>query len=82
MPEIDTSRAHPARMHDFLLGGSDHFEADREAIAALLRAVPNASRVVYAPAAVVERHAPASQKPPPRLGRPAPAPAARWCRGN
>ena len=42
MPEIDTSRAHPARMYDYLLGGKDHFAADREAIAALLQAVPNA----------------------------------------
>jgi S-adenosyl methyltransferase len=39
---IDTSKAHPARMYDYLLGGKDHFKADREAIAALLRAVPNA----------------------------------------
>jgi hypothetical protein len=42
MPEIDTSRAHPARMYDYLLGGKDHFEADRDAIGALLKAVPNA----------------------------------------
>jgi hypothetical protein len=40
--EIDTSKAHPARMYDYLLGGTDHFEADREAIGALLKAVPNA----------------------------------------
>jgi hypothetical protein len=40
--EIDTSKAHPARMYDFLLGGKDHFEADRQAIAGLLKAVPNA----------------------------------------
>jgi S-adenosyl methyltransferase len=39
---IDTSRAHPARMYDFLLGGKDHFAADREAIGGLLKAVPNA----------------------------------------
>jgi len=42
LPEIDTSRAHPARMYDYLLGGKDHFEADRAAIGALLEAVPNA----------------------------------------
>jgi hypothetical protein len=42
MREIDTSKAHPARMYDYLLGGKDHFEADRAAIAALLKAVPNA----------------------------------------
>ena len=41
MQGIDTSKAHPARMYDYLLGGKDHFEADREAIAALLQAVPN-----------------------------------------
>jgi hypothetical protein len=40
--EIDTTRAHPARMYDYLLGGKDHFEADRAAIAALLKTVPNA----------------------------------------
>ena len=42
MQGIDTSKAHPARMYDYLLGGKDHFEADRGAIAALLKAVPNA----------------------------------------
>ena len=42
MPEIDTTKAHPARMYDYLLGGKDHFKADREAIAGLLRAVPTA----------------------------------------
>jgi hypothetical protein len=40
--EIDTSKAHPARMYDYLLGGKDHFAADRDAIANLLKAVPNA----------------------------------------
>jgi SAM-dependent methyltransferase len=29
-------------MYDYLLGGKDHFEADREAIAGLLKSVPNA----------------------------------------
>jgi S-adenosyl methyltransferase len=42
MPEIDTTRAHPARMYDYLLGGKDHFKADRVAIADLLHAVPTA----------------------------------------
>jgi O-methyltransferase involved in polyketide biosynthesis len=42
VPEIDTSKAHPARMYDYLLGGKDNFAADREAIGALLKAVPNA----------------------------------------
>jgi len=30
-------------MHDFLLGGTDNFAADREAIGVLLRSVPNAA---------------------------------------
>jgi SAM-dependent methyltransferase len=29
--EIDSSVAHPARVYDYLLGGNDHFEVDREA---------------------------------------------------
>jgi hypothetical protein len=29
-PEIDTSRAHPARIYDFALGGKNNFAADRE----------------------------------------------------
>jgi hypothetical protein len=29
--EIDTSVAHPARVYDYLLGGTDNFEVDREA---------------------------------------------------
>jgi S-adenosyl methyltransferase len=32
--DIDTTKAHPARMY-FLLGGKDHFEADRQAITGL-----------------------------------------------
>ena len=42
MQEIDTSKAHPARMYDYLLGGKDHFEADRAAIAGLMKTVPTA----------------------------------------
>ncbi|WP_445134419.1 SAM-dependent methyltransferase [Streptomyces sp. DW26H14] len=29
-PGIDTGRPHPARVYDFLLGGKDHYEVDRE----------------------------------------------------
>jgi hypothetical protein len=28
-PGFDTSVAHPARVYDYWLGGTDHFEADR-----------------------------------------------------
>jgi len=42
VPDFDTTRAHPARMYDYLLGGTHNFPADRQAIEALLDAVPNA----------------------------------------
>ena len=29
VPEIDTSRPHPARMYDYYIGGKNHFAADR-----------------------------------------------------
>jgi hypothetical protein len=38
--QIDTSRPHPARMYDYYLGGKDNYVVDREAAAAVLRAVP------------------------------------------
>jgi hypothetical protein len=39
-PEIDTSRPHPARIYDFLLGGKDNYAVDREAAEAALQVVP------------------------------------------
>ncbi|MGQ4515237.1 SAM-dependent methyltransferase [Streptomyces sp. DW26H14] len=30
VPQIDTSKPHPARMYDFLLGGKDNYPVDRE----------------------------------------------------
>ncbi|MGH3266034.1 MAG: SAM-dependent methyltransferase [Trebonia sp.] len=36
MPEIDTSRAHPARMYDYYIGGKTHFAADRKVADAAL----------------------------------------------
>jgi hypothetical protein len=32
VPEIDTSRPHPARMYNYALGGKDHFAADRDMV--------------------------------------------------
>ena len=29
VPDIDTSRPHPARMYDYYIGGKNHFAADR-----------------------------------------------------
>jgi hypothetical protein len=39
---IDTSTPNPARIYDYLLGGKDHFPADRNAAKELLAVVPQA----------------------------------------
>jgi hypothetical protein len=41
-PEIDTSRPHPARVYDYLIGGESNFAADRETAAKVLAKSPNA----------------------------------------
>jgi hypothetical protein len=38
--EIDTSRPHSARVYDYMIGGKNHFEADREAARKVLDALP------------------------------------------
>ena len=40
-PEIDTSRPHSARMYDYFIGGKNHFAADRETAAEVLRLNPS-----------------------------------------
>ena len=40
LPEIDTSRPHPARIYDYMLGGKNHFTADRELAERVLARVP------------------------------------------
>ena len=40
-PEIDTTRAHPARIYDYFLGGKDNFAADRETAARALEVWPS-----------------------------------------
>jgi SAM-dependent methyltransferase len=45
-PEIDTSKPHPARIYDYLLGGKDHFAADREAAEKGLAAFPTTRTAV------------------------------------
>src|SRR5947207_9707274 len=47
-PGIDTSRAHPARVYDYWLGGKDNFAADREAAEQALRAHPQLAQAVQA----------------------------------
>jgi S-adenosyl methyltransferase len=41
-PEIDTSKAHPARIYDYTLGGKNHFAADREVADKALASWPTA----------------------------------------
>jgi hypothetical protein len=41
VPEIDTSRPHPARMYDYYIGGKNHFAADREVADAALAHWPS-----------------------------------------
>lgn len=41
-PHIDTSKAHSARVYDYILGGKDNYPPDREAAEELLKAVPSA----------------------------------------
>jgi S-adenosyl methyltransferase len=43
---IDTSRAHPARVYDYWLGGKDNFAADREAAELALQAYPQLAQAV------------------------------------
>lgn len=43
--QVDLTRPSIARVYDYVLGGKDHFEIDRQAAAALFTAVPEASRI-------------------------------------
>ncbi len=54
-PPIDTSKAHPARVYDYLLGGKDNFPADREAAEQVLAAVPTARHMARANRAFLQR---------------------------
>jgi hypothetical protein len=39
-PEVDTTRPHSARMYDYLLGGKNHFAADRDTADQVIAAMP------------------------------------------
>ena len=41
VPEIDTSKPHPARIYDYSLGGKNHFAADREVADKVMASWPN-----------------------------------------
>jgi S-adenosyl methyltransferase len=43
---IDTTKAHPARIYDFLLGGKDHFSSDRQAAEQVLQSWPTVRAAV------------------------------------
>ncbi|MDQ1288675.1 MAG: hypothetical protein QG622_2241 [Actinomycetota bacterium] len=47
-PQTDPTKVSPARIYDFLLGGKDNFEVDREAASHLLTASPHARQVAQA----------------------------------
>src|SRR5205814_10289529 len=47
-PGIDTSRAHPARVYDYWLGGKGNVAADREAAVLALQAYPQLAQAVQA----------------------------------
>ncbi|MFB7495794.1 SAM-dependent methyltransferase [Streptomyces sp. NPDC056161] len=53
--EIDTSRPHPARIYDYLLGGKDNYEVDRDAGDALAAAAPEVRVGVQANRAFLRR---------------------------
>jgi hypothetical protein len=45
VPEIDTSKPHPARMYDYALGGKNHFAADRQVAAKVLESSPTSRTI-------------------------------------
>jgi hypothetical protein len=53
--EIDTTRAHPARIYDYLLGGKNNFASDREVAAQLVTVRPELMDVVRANRAFLGR---------------------------
>jgi S-adenosyl methyltransferase len=54
-PVIDTTKAHPARIYDYWLGGKDNFAADREAGEMALKAYPQLAMAVQSNRAFLAR---------------------------
>jgi hypothetical protein len=54
-PEADTRRANPARVYDYLLGGSDNFLADQDVARALIAIEPNSRAIARANRAFLGR---------------------------
>ena len=55
IPAIDTTKAHPARIYDYWLGGKDNFAADREAAELALKAYPDLAKAVQSNRAFLGR---------------------------
>jgi hypothetical protein len=53
--QIDTSRAHPARMYDYFLGGRDNYEVDRQAAERIIVAIPDVIPTARGNRAFLER---------------------------
>jgi hypothetical protein len=54
-PEADIKRANPARVYDYLLGGTDNFLADQDVGRALIALEPNSRAIVRANRAFLDR---------------------------
>ena len=54
-PGIDRSKAHPARIYDYLIGGKDHFDVDREAAETALKVMPQVRGMALANRAFLGR---------------------------
>ena len=55
VPVIDTTKAHPARIYDYWLGGKDNFAADREAAQLALQAYPDLAKAIQSNRAFLGR---------------------------
>ena len=53
--QIDTSRAHPARMYDFYLGGTDNYPVDRDAASEVVARAPEIRDIARANRAFLGR---------------------------
>src|SRR6266568_619343 len=54
-PSFDITRAHPARVYDYWLGGKDNYEADREAAETVIEVMPSILEGVRANRAFLRR---------------------------
>jgi hypothetical protein len=54
-PSFDITRAHPARVYDYWLGGKDNYEADRIAATEVIAAMPNIVATAQANRAFLRR---------------------------